>query len=488
MSDSLINIIINTVKKGGGDKEALTGVKKLNAGFKELTGMSLGSVTALGAAGAAIGGLTKFLKDSVNQTVEYATEVDNLSRLLGISTEDTSRLIQASDDLFISQEKLQSGLQAATRQGIDVSIEGLKKLADEYTAMPEGIERSEWVLKNFGRSGAEMGKLMEIGAAGIDEATAAIAENMIITEQSMVDIMNYKRSVDNLNDSWQGFKYSIGTEVIPEIDFLLRRLTKGTDEIEDHALAVKRLEHEINMLSGASGWDKDGAAKRIAELQAELDKVNDEFYNSQAAAEVAELSLYGLANSVIPLSAYMSELTTQLIYNQAAAGLDAEASLELAKSLGLISPTTELAMDRIARWKEQLDSGKITIEEYNTLIMGMNTEINKLPEAKTIHIQVRGDIDRTAQNAMNYFGQGSRNPYIGLAPSNRAVGGPVYEDYPYIVGEVGPELFIPKTSGEIVPNRMIGNNITNHFYISGSGDPKAVANEVMRRLHLQGGV
>jgi len=42
MSDSIINIILNTVKKGNGDKEALNGVKKLSAGFKELTGFNLG--------------------------------------------------------------------------------------------------------------------------------------------------------------------------------------------------------------------------------------------------------------------------------------------------------------------------------------------------------------------------------------------------------------------------------------------------------------
>ena len=47
----------------------------------------------------------KFLQQVVDETVNYATEIDNMSRLLGISTEETSRLVQASDDLFISQAK-----------------------------------------------------------------------------------------------------------------------------------------------------------------------------------------------------------------------------------------------------------------------------------------------------------------------------------------------------------------------------------------------
>ena len=30
-------------------------------------------------------------------------------------------------------------------------------------------------------------------------------------------------------------------------------------------------------------------------------------------------------------------------------------------------------------------------------------------------------------------------------------GGPVYQGRPYVVGEAGPELFVPRTSGQIVP-------------------------------------
>lgn len=76
-----------------------TGVKGLNktlgdldSKFKSVTGVSLGFATAAGAAGAAVSGLIKFMSDAVNETVAYATEIDNMSRLLGLSTEETSRL------------------------------------------------------------------------------------------------------------------------------------------------------------------------------------------------------------------------------------------------------------------------------------------------------------------------------------------------------------------------------------------------------------
>ena len=55
----------------------------------------------------------------------------------------------------------------------------------------------------------------------------------------------------------------------------------------------------------------------------------------------------------------------------------------------------------------------------------------------------------------------------------KASGGPVTSDRSYIVGERGPELFTPSTSGNITPNhRMAGGggktiNVVNNFDING---------------------
>lgn len=484
MSDSLINIIINTVKRGGGDKEAVSGVRNLSKNLKELTGISLGSMTAMGAAGAAAGAMVKFLKDSVEETVKYATEVDNMSRLLGISTEDTSRLIQASDDLFVSQEKLQSGLQAATRQGIDVSIEGLKSLSAEYLALPEGVARSEFVMKTFGRSGAEMGKLMEIGASGIDEATAAIAKNMIITDQSMVNIMNYKRSVDNLEDSWQGVKYTVGQEVIPALDLLFRNLTKGTDEVEEFEEKHRKLENQLYAVTGAYLRSKEWRIENAKPIEEQLKALEDAFYGVEDGAGAAEEGLEDLGDAVIPVSAYMSELTKQLIFNQASAGLDAEASLALAKAMGLVPLETEFAINKIKEWKQKLDDGQVSIEEYNHLVKLLGNSIREIPD-KTVNIRVVGEIDSSARAAAEFAGSRDLSNRGAISADWRAAGGPVFANTPYIVGEVGPELFIPKTSGEIVPNHRLGGNNIN-INISGAGDPNLVANAVMRKLRLQG--
>ena len=45
-------------------------------------------------------------------------------------------------------------------------------------------------------------------------------------------------------------------------------------------------------------------------------------------------------------------------------------------------------------------------------------------------------------------------PALGFGKA--ATGGPVGKDKPYLVGERGPEMFVPNSSGRIVPNNQLG--------------------------------
>jgi hypothetical protein len=64
--------------------------------------------------------------------------------------------------------------------------------------------------------------------------------------------------------------------------------------------------------------------------------------------------------------------------------------------------------------------------------------------------------------------------------TGRAAGGPVRAGSPYLVGEMGPELFVPKRSGTIVPNGEAGGGIT--VVVNGALDPAAVARQIEQVL------
>ena len=63
-----------------------------------------------------------------------------------------------------------------------------------------------------------------------------------------------------------------------------------------------------------------------------------------------------------------------------------------------------------------------------------------------------------------------------------AAGGPVSSFTPYIVGEQGPELFVPSTSGTIIPNGRSGGGGGTTYQITvqaGVGDPRAIGQQVV---------
>jgi hypothetical protein len=70
----------------------------------------------------------------------------------------------------------------------------------------------------------------------------------------------------------------------------------------------------------------------------------------------------------------------------------------------------------------------------------------------------------------------------------RAAGGPVTGGFPYIVGERGPELFVPRSSGNILPNGAGGASIVINNYMDNRGattDFIAAMPEILRRNNAQ---
>jgi hypothetical protein len=65
-----------------------------------------------------------------------------------------------------------------------------------------------------------------------------------------------------------------------------------------------------------------------------------------------------------------------------------------------------------------------------------------------------------------------------------AAGGTVKANSPYIVGEVGPELFVPSSGGRIVPNNKLGGGGGNiYINVSGAIDQEGTARQIVNVLN-----
>jgi len=85
-------------------------------------------------------------------------------------------------------------------------------------------------------------------------------------------------------------------------------------------------------------------------------------------------------------------------------------------------------------------------------------------------------------------GKGFNMPQL---PEWKAVGGSVTGMKPYIVGEQGPELFVPGGSGSIVPNHRLGGmgggTVVQNITIT-SNDPQQVVNALIRYQQRNGSI
>lgn len=97
----------------------------------------------------------------------------------------------------------------------------------------------------------------------------------------------------------------------------------------------------------------------------------------------------------------------------------------------------------------------------------INSVINELFRLYVVQ-QIVGMVKKTLGNV---FG-------VPQIAGMKAIGGSVQGSKPYIVGERGPELFVPSRSGSIVPNGKLGGGMTINVDARGSADPGAVRAQV----------
>jgi hypothetical protein len=220
----------NTFTKQG--KSALGG---LGTAFQSVTGFSLGTAGAIGLASAAMAKAIQYTKQAIELNDAYVSSIVDMARFTGDNTDAMSRMVQVADDVFLSQEALNNAMSIGAKKGLDMSVQGIKDLADQYNALATPQEKAKLLNDNFGRSGLEMGKLLEMGAAGITANMQAVANNLVVTDQAVLTTYEYKQSVDALNDSMDGIKYTVAQNVMPifsDLNIVMAEVIDKTQELE----------------------------------------------------------------------------------------------------------------------------------------------------------------------------------------------------------------------------------------------------------------
>jgi phage-related protein len=120
------------------------------------------------------------------------------------------------------------------------------------------------------------------------------------------------------------------------------------------------------------------------------------------------------------------------------------------------------------------------LKVVGTLLSGLITGFAKLVGFIDGVVQSIGNLIRLVQN--NPIVKGVSNLVSSAFGGFRANGGAVTGGTPYVVGERGAELFVPKSNGTIIPNGM-GGGTTINLTVNGAIDPEGTARQIIQVLN-----
>ena len=260
---------LNKFNQGLGETAKKT--DQVMAGFKDFT-------KVLGAGAAAIFTVSKGLDATIGSYVQYGQQVRELSTNLGISTEETSRLIQVSDDFKISIEEVRTSLQLAAKNGFEPSVENLAKLADRLKAMESPTERAAELSKIFGRNWAVLNPLLAEGGDALRANAASIEDNLILSAESVAKTREWELALDEWQDRVEAAKIGVGSFLVEGLlpwfhiaEAMPALIEDMGEKLEDSIPAESQIGRWLRMgqVGQSAGEDISEALEGISETAAE---------------------------------------------------------------------------------------------------------------------------------------------------------------------------------------------------------------------------
>lgn len=446
-------------------------------------------------AGAAIAG---FAIKAVGDFQDLAIAAGKFSDATGLTVEDASKFMEAAGDIGVPVDKLEGAIGRLNRTigadpdkvrdlGVDLVYlndgsldvnETFLNTIDRIKAIKDPAEKAKVAAQLLGKGWQDMAELIEMGADDLKASLDSVDESKIIDKSEVDKAKNYRQAMDDLRDSFEKVAINLGERLIPKVAELLELLAKlpellrGSGGVIEDAFSVEYM---------ASLGDEAAIAqlefKRLAEMYGG-------YYASRAQG--AKDDTYALEQQMLDLE----EATTAT--DAAFEALKGELKLE-----GAVLDAKAMLDQLKEKAVEAFQGADGALEEYEQSLVDAKLKVLDLAEMITLtdsqKNQIRvlvdtGELER-AIGLIGIIGAGGYTPELNAMRYRgaRASGGPVAGGGSYLVGERGPELFTPGTSGNITPNNALGGNANITVNVNG-GDPNQVVAAIQRWVRDNGAI
>jgi len=383
---------------------------------------------------------------SADSITEWNRTADQLFNKASTGTTATNKLAEAKKKL----QEATKGLASATisnRDADERATDALKKLELADQGVTKAKEALAQAIRGYGRDSKEGVAAARSLATAQRDLTKA---NLAVTD-AQNKVVEAQRKLDDLR------KKTADPQQVSEAEF---GLEKAKLDVEEATLRVGEAEAQL------AETLKDPKASPLEKRRAELALVAAKF---------------ALRQSIID----QGESERELIAIRAT-GATAEELAEAERELQDAKLAVEDAIDRQTEAIADLNAEQ---ENYRKITEGIRegdeefVELSKLVvEAEENQTAASRDL-RNAREGAATATDNLRKAEEELRASRkelrvartgapgRAFGGPVIGGRPYIVGERGPEMFVPSGSGKIVPNNKMngGGTVVNVVVNAGVG-------------------
>ena len=213
---------------------------------------------------------------------------------------------------------------------------------------------------------------------------------------------------------------------------------------------------------------------RINQLESEILAREELLAKTGKGIELEKLRNQQFASATKSLEDQNMFLQNQLLLGQQGAEIE-KLKLETAKRMGIavedLTPKQVKQLENLIKTRDELQ--KLN-QLYSSIASTVETGLVDAIEGAINGTKTLGDVARSVftqiQRSLIQFGV---NAFLGGLPGIgqffRANGGPVSTGKSYMVGERGPEMFVPNTSGRIVPNSDMGSSTNVVVNVDASG-------------------
>ena len=471
------------------------GMGKFKAGSKvalDAVKANAGNLAIVG--GAAIAG---FATKAITAFQDLALASGKFADATGLAVEDASRYLEVAGDLSIPVDAVEGAIGRLNKTigadpdkvrnlgvdlvylndgSLDVNATFLKTI-ERIKGIKDPADKARVAAQLLGKGWQSMAELIEMGSDDLKASLDSVSSAQVISEEELGKAKEYRDTVQDLGDIWNAFVINAGGVFIDMVSDL-KDLTSW------QGLGRQLKEGPLGLALGELGGlfnDNEENAKAAEKAAKSLGDAYAGYVSSRLAESREDVASLNLAIEDQAEELAITDLKWQ--------GLIGTLKLDSA-----VADAKEQLTDLTDKAVEAYGGSKEAVDEYNESLI--NAQLMVLALAGTVALtnaeknQIRILVDtEQLDRAVTLIDRIGRGVNTGIEERRfggaRALGGPVAGGSSYLVGERGPELFTPSSSGNITPNHAMGGGANITVNVNG-GDPNQIVAALRRYISSNG--